>query len=240
MNRLPKKMNNSVLSSMWDPASFLTLGNFFSILSIVKMNHCWQFMWISIALLRWRLTFGLMGFSTGMSVPSALCLLESKTFLFLVADFWQIFECFSCWRRTMCTKHDKTFLFLTPLAWHHLRFVSVFYYNLSFQLCFPKWISWKRRKLSFKHFKLKFKWVTLTTPVTSSKLQPTLWSTLSSWWRPKPILLYISRIIHHALMQPLSTNEAKCLHKSTYLVVYQKILFKLNTKNLYSFDVLTL
>lgn len=58
--------------------------------------------------------------------------------------------------------------------------------------------------------------------------------------RPKPILLYISRIIHHALMQPLSTNEAKCLHKSTYLVVYQKILFKLNTKNLYSFDVLTL
>lgn len=31
--------------------------------------------------------FGLMGLSTGMSVPSALCLLESKIFLFLLDDF---------------------------------------------------------------------------------------------------------------------------------------------------------
>lgn len=42
------------------------------------------------------LTFGLMGLRVGMSVPSALCLLESKTFLFFTADFWQILACFSC------------------------------------------------------------------------------------------------------------------------------------------------
>lgn len=34
-----------------------------------------------------------------MSVPSALCLLESNTFLLLTADFWQILECLSCLKR---------------------------------------------------------------------------------------------------------------------------------------------
>lgn len=41
------------------------------------------------------LTFGLRGFSMGMSVPSARCLLESKTLLFLHMDFWQILACLS-------------------------------------------------------------------------------------------------------------------------------------------------
>lgn len=44
------------------------------------------------------LTFGFRGLRVGMSVPAALCLLESKTFLRLDADFWQILECFS-WRK---------------------------------------------------------------------------------------------------------------------------------------------
>lgn len=57
---------------------------------------CWMDGWISVSVDRCSLTFGLIGLSVGMSVPSALCLLESNVFLFLVADFWQILECFSC------------------------------------------------------------------------------------------------------------------------------------------------
>lgn len=42
------------------------------------------------------LTFGFKGLSVEMSVPSALCRLESNTFRFLVADFWQIIVCLTC------------------------------------------------------------------------------------------------------------------------------------------------
>lgn len=40
------------------------------------------------------LTFGLSGFTVGMSVPSARCLLESNTFLFFTVTFWQMDMCF--------------------------------------------------------------------------------------------------------------------------------------------------
>lgn len=40
------------------------------------------------------LTFGLSGFIMGMSVPSALCLLESNTFLFFTPTFRQMVACF--------------------------------------------------------------------------------------------------------------------------------------------------
>lgn len=42
------------------------------------------------------LTFGLIGFTVEISVPSALCLLESNTFLRFDAAFWQMGTCFFC------------------------------------------------------------------------------------------------------------------------------------------------
>lgn len=38
--------------------------------------------------------FGFIGLSVEISVPSALCLLESNTFLRFAADFWQMGTCF--------------------------------------------------------------------------------------------------------------------------------------------------
>jgi len=39
-------------------------------------------------------TLGLRGFTVGISVPSALCRLESNVFLFLAEVFWQMGPCF--------------------------------------------------------------------------------------------------------------------------------------------------
>lgn len=113
-----KFVNHFKFWTMWNLSRFVTyfLHNFeqfqffFNICFSSKLNKdIWEKIYMHLFLVlqhifRCRLTFGLIGLSVGMSVPSALCLLESKTFLLLVTDFWQILTCFSYKDR----KHDMT------------------------------------------------------------------------------------------------------------------------------------
>lgn len=95
-----------------------------------QIEPSWNFCVGFPSTLRCSLTFGLMGLSVGMSVPSALCLLESKTLLLLVIDFWQILACFSFRKRKKMHNKKNLIRFYTC---HHLRCVP-FYYLLPY--CF--------------------------------------------------------------------------------------------------------
>lgn len=93
-------------------------------------------------------TFGFIGFSVEMSVPSALCRLESNTFLFFLFDTLQTLACLAYkiqtkWKKmnraywgtkvksntyTLCNLNTLRLLQMSPLwsQWGHVAYCSLF------------------------------------------------------------------------------------------------------------------